>query len=107
MLSVKAYQDKNGNEPFTKWLRGLKDSTIKARIRHRLDRVRYGNFGDCKSLGGGLYELRLSFGAGYRIYYGREGDRLVILLVGGDKSSQKRDIEKAKIYWNERNKTHA
>lgn len=65
----------------------------------RLDRAKDGNLGDHKALGGGLLEMRLTHGAGIRIYFGQEGRHLVVLLVGGDKKSQRRDIEKARIYW--------
>ncbi len=61
--------------------------------------VRLGNFGDSKRVGDGIFELRIHTGAGYRIYYGREGDRVVILLCGGDKGTQKRDIQRAEEYW--------
>lgn len=62
-------------------------------------RLRLGNFGDAKSVGGGVYELRVDLGPGYRIYYGLEGIRVVVLLVGGDKATQTKDIESAKAYW--------
>ncbi len=81
---------------FAKWLIKLKDNKAKVAIFRRLNRVRQGNFGDYKALGDGLYELRFTIGAGYRIYYMYKGDAIVILLAGGDKSSQTKDIEKAK-----------
>lgn len=83
-------------DDFTKWLSKLKDRAAKARIAERLDRVALGNLGDHKSLGSGLFELRLTFGPGYRVYFSREGDTIVILLIGGDKSSQAKDIQKAR-----------
>ena len=70
-------------------------------IRARLNRVRLGNFGDCRSIGSGVEELRIDFGPGYRIYYGRQGSLTVILLYGGDKRTQPRDILTAKKYWKE------
>ena len=82
---------------FDKWLKGLKDRTGKARVLVALKRLEPGQSGDWKSLGNGLAELRIHYGAGYRIYYCRKGDVVIILLSGGDKSSQKRDIEKTKI----------
>jgi putative addiction module killer protein len=73
----------------------------KSGFRIRINRLRLGNFGDCKTIQGivGLYELRIHIGAGYRLYFGKAKDHLVIVLCGGDKRSQERDIEKAKEYW--------
>ena len=81
---------------FDKWLKGLKDRAGKARVLVALKRLELGQSGDWKSLGNGLAELRIHYGAGYRVYFCRKGDVVIILLSGGDKSSQKRDIEKAK-----------
>jgi putative addiction module killer protein len=81
---------------FDKWLAGIKDIPSRARIYHRFDHVRLGNFGDHKSLGDNLFELRLFFGPGYRVYYTIKGTTIVLLLCGGDKSSQGKDIVKAK-----------
>lgn len=86
---------------FAKWLEGLRDTQGRGRILIRLKRLTAGNFGDCKSLGGGLVELRMTFGPGYRVYYAQDGDALVILLCGGDKSSQARDIAKARELLND------
>lgn len=66
-----------------------------------MDRVEIGNYGDYKPLGDGVYELKLHFGSGYRVYFAEDGDIIVILLCGGDKSSQSKDIEVAKAYWKE------
>lgn len=94
---------KRGKEcPVTEWLSSL-DSRIRARIVSRLGRIRNGNFGDHKSVGDGVSELRMPFGAGYRVYYGVDGQTVVILLCGGDKSSQRMDIERAKEYWRDYN----
>lgn len=71
------------------------------RILRRLDRLTRGNFGECKSVGGGVFELILDFGPGYRIYFSEIGNIVVLLLCGGDKGSQIRDIERAKMYWRE------
>lgn len=65
----------------------------------RLNRLRLGNFGDCKSVGDGVFELRMMFGPGYRVYFGRDGERVVMLLCGGDKDTQQKDVELAKHYW--------
>lgn len=96
---LKVYTDPNGKEPFLEWLYALKDKKTRNRILRRLDRVEDGNFGDHKGIGDGVSELRLFFGAGYRVYFAEDGDVLVILLCGGDKSSQDKDIVRAKAYW--------
>ena len=83
-------------EVFSKWLQKLKDVKGKVSILRRLERAKNGNFGDCKALGSDVSELRLTTGPAYRVYYTIRGDELIILLVGGDKSSQVKDIEKAK-----------
>lgn len=93
------YQDNTGKEPFNDWLLKIRDKTIRRRILTRLLRVEHGNYGDCKSLKDGIFELRFTFGGGLRIYFGEHGDKIVILLFGGDKSTQTEDIEKAKNYW--------
>jgi putative addiction module killer protein len=87
--------------PFSDWLASLKDSRAVGTVRARLNRIRLGNFGDCKSVGGGVAELRIDFGPGYRVYYGREGSLVVILLCGGSKRTQARDILRAQSYWKE------
>ena len=73
----------------------------RAKIRVRLNRIRLGNFGDCKSVGGGVSELRIPHGPGYRVYFGRKDNMVVILLYGGDKKTQSRDIELAQTYWDD------
>jgi putative addiction module killer protein len=104
---VRVYSRSDGSEPFADWLRSLRDGTARNRLRQRIGRVRLGNFGDTRSLGDGLFELRVHLGPGYRVYFGREGDRIVILLSGGDKGSQNRDIERAKGYWqDQRSRSH-
>jgi putative addiction module killer protein len=92
---------KGQSTPFPGWLASLKDARAIGVVRARLNRVRLGNFGDCKSVGGGVEELRIDFGPGYRIYYGRQGPWVVILLCAGDKRSQARDIVTARKYWKE------
>lgn len=82
---------------FTAWLEGLKDTVGRARILDRIKRLqRDGNFGDCEPVGDGISELRLHFGPGYRVYFLKDGASLVVLLCGGDKSTQSKDIRKAK-----------
>lgn len=95
------YKTDSGKEPFVVWLESIKDPTMRRRIMLRVDRMIDGNFGDTKNLGDDLFEARLFFGPGYRIYYTIENDILVILFSGGDKSSQPDDIEKAKLYLKE------
>lgn len=81
---------------FDKWLKGLKDRTTRNKVLARIDRIQNGNFGDFKSLGDNLFELRFFFGGGLRIYYTIRNNQIVLLLHGGDKSSQSKDIEKAR-----------
>ena len=95
------FEDGSGNEPFTKWLKSLKNMKARSRIVQRLRMVEQGHFGDVKSLGGGMYELRFFFGSGYRVYFGDQKQNLIVLLLGGDKSSQSRDVIKARDYWTE------
>lgn len=82
-------------EAFETWFDGLRDRHAKARIQVRIDRAEDGNFGDCKPVGSGVWEMRIHHGAGYRVYYRRVGMELVILLAGGDKSTQVSDIKTA------------
>ena len=97
-VQVRIYARPDGAEPYTAWETGLRDREARARIRARIGRLRLGNFGDSKRAGE-VFELRIHAGPGYRIYYGREGDTIVILLCGGDKRSQAKDIERAEAYW--------
>lgn len=91
----------DGKTPFSEWLDSLKDPITRLRIRRRLDRLEIGNFGDCKSVGAGVSELKLAFGPGYRIYFADHDDVIIILLCAGDKNSQRKDIQTAKMYWKE------
>jgi putative addiction module killer protein len=99
MIELLRYQAEDETEPVTEWLNGLRDKQAQARLRVRLRRLEAGNFGDCDSVGEGVFELREHVGAGYRIYLGRYGQKLVILLCGGDKKSQAADIKTAKRFW--------
>ena len=87
--------------PFSAWLASLKDARAIGIVRARLNRIRLGNFGDYKPVGGGVEELRIDFGPGYRVYYGRDGSSVVILLCAGDKRTQARDILASQKYWKE------
>ena len=95
---LKIYTTKDGKKPFIEWLESLEDKTIKHRTEERLDRVALGNLGDHKFISNGVYELRLAFAPGYRIYYANEGSAIILLLCGGNKSTQKKDIKKAITY---------
>ena len=83
------------SEKFDTWLASLKDKTGRARIIHRIRSAEHGNFGDCEPVGEGVSEMRVHVGPGYRIYYTRRAKVVYLLLIGGDKSSQKRDIKRA------------
>ena len=98
---IRLYRTIEGASPFREWLQGLTDLKAVDIINARITRLRLGNFGDCKSVGDGVLELRVDSGPGYRVYLGRQGSQLVILLVGGDKSTQNSDIATAKGYWND------
>lgn len=91
----------NSKAPFEEWLLSLRDKPTQARILRRIDQLRLGNFGDCESVGEGVFELRIHFGPGYRVYFGPHGAQVVLLLCGGDKSTQARDIASAQRYWKE------
>ena len=82
-------------EAFDTWLSALKDKVGRARIVHRIRSAEHGNFADCKPVGEGVFEMRVHVGPGYRVYYTRRGEVLYLLLLGGDKSSQKRDTQRA------------
>ena len=97
------YITEDGRCPFEDWLNGLKDVSGRALIRKRLNRVRLGNLGNVRNLGDGVSEFKVDFGPGYRVYFGEDGPRIVVLLIGGDKGSQQRDISKAKEYWRDYN----
>lgn len=100
VVRIVNYTTTSGKEPFVEWLHGL-DGSTRAVIRTKLARIRLGNFGDCKPIkgGAGIWELRIFYGPGYRIYLGKIVEEVVLLLLGGGKGSQNRDIAKAKRYW--------
>ena len=95
------YRDARGAYPFREWFEGLRDQQARSRIAMRLYRLEDGNLGDVKPVGEGVLELRVPVGAGHRVYCARHGNRLVVLLCGGDKSTQTNDIELAKQYWHD------
>ena len=101
-LEINAYRTSSGKEPFADWLDSIRDKTTQSRIKKRMDRVENGNMGDYIGIGTNLYELRLDFGPGYRIYFSiyvnKSGSTTLLILCAGDKSSQTSDIERAKEY---------
>jgi putative addiction module killer protein len=100
-MDIRIYTDAQGNKPFDAWLQDLRDVKARATIRARLERVRAGNFGDCKPVRDGVQELRIDLGPGYRVYLSRQGAVLVLLLCGSDKSDQDRAIRQAIDYLND------
>ena len=101
MIELEEYERADGRVPFSEWLDGLRDIGGRARIYKRLTRLRAGLLGDWKTVGGGVMELREQHGPGYRIYCARHGNALIVLLAGGDKRTQQKDIEYAQTYWQE------
>ncbi|MBI3284502.1 MAG: type II toxin-antitoxin system RelE/ParE family toxin [Burkholderiales bacterium] len=106
MYQISDYLTEDGRDPFKEWLADLADRQARARVLVRVQRMAAGNFGDCKPLTEGVWELRIDHGPGYRVYYTRTGGKLVLLLIGGDKRKQQADIDTAVAYlkdWNRRN----
>lgn len=100
-IAVRRLQLKNGQVPFDHWFDSLADERTRAVVTSRITRLRSGNLGDHKSLGGGVFELRIDFGPGLRVYFGRRGREVIVLLGGGDKSTQAKDIKSAQRLWKE------
>ncbi len=98
---IAIFQLDNGEEPFSDWVDNLNDLSARAIIRNRVNRLKMGNFGDSKFIGSGVCELKINFGPGYRIYFGKQDQTVIILLCGGDKSTQVTDIQKAIKYWSQ------
>jgi len=98
VIEIRRYLTESGRDVFGDWLGVLKDIRTRARVLARVDRLATGNFGDCKYLGSGLYELRLDFGPGYRVYYALVGRTCALLLCSGDKRTQAADIRRARTY---------
>jgi putative addiction module killer protein len=97
--TLKNYLTLDCKSPFEIWFDSLKDQKTQAVIDDRLRRVRLGNLGDYKSVGSRVFELKINYGSGYRIYFAQVGKTIILLLCGGDKSTQKQDIYKAQEYW--------
>jgi putative addiction module killer protein len=96
---IQNYITEQGKEPFAEWVDSLRDIRAIDKIEKRLKRVQLGNLGDYKSVGEGVCEFRIKYGPGYRVYFGQVGNVIILLLCGGEKSTQEEDIEKAKEYW--------
>jgi putative addiction module killer protein len=99
-IDIQLYETENGKCPYLQWEDRLSKSA-RAIITTRLARIRLGNLGDCKSIQGvkGIYEFRIHIESGYRIYFGKEGNKVILLLLGGDKSTQKKNVQKAQEFW--------
>jgi putative addiction module killer protein len=98
-IELRYYQTSAGGQPFVEWLQGLHDRQARTRIEARLTRVAVGNLGDVEPVGEGVLELRIDWGPGYRIYFSRVSKIILLLLCGGDKTTQQRDIKRAKAYF--------
>ena len=96
---VEYFVASNGKVPVKEWLSSIKDPLTQAILYKRIRQAADGNFGDSKTVGSGVFEMRINYGSGYRIYYGIHKDEVILLLVGGSKRTQSSDIEKAKIFW--------
>jgi len=101
---IRGYTTAEGRVPFTEWLDALRDRNVRVRIKSRLERVEEGNLGDFKSVGQGVFELRINYGPGYRVYFGQVGLTIVVILIAGDKSTQEQDIRQAIEYWTDYDK---
>ena len=99
--TIRNYVTPKGHELFEEWLDSLRDKKVQAIVLERLNRLRLGNIGDCRHLGEGVYELRIHYGSGYRVYFGDLDGEIVIMLCGGDKGMQRRDIKRARECWQE------
>jgi len=98
-MEIREYVSRDGKTVFINWWKKLGDQRAREKIQIQLDRLELGNTGDCKSLGDGLHELRIHYGPGYRVYFGNTGKHIILLLYGGNKASQQRDIKRARKYW--------
>ena len=102
--TLKIYETSSGIEPLTEWLNGLKDQKARIALRMRLDRMQLGNLGYCEPVGEGVSEMKIDLGPGYRIYYGMIGRTIVLLLCGGDKKTQNKDIRRALEFFRDHKK---
>ncbi|UFZ03614.1 type II toxin-antitoxin system RelE/ParE family toxin [Bradyrhizobium ontarionense] len=104
MVEIRYYVSAGGDEPFADWFADL-EAVARAKVTRAIARMEQGNFSNVKTVGEGVLEYRIDFGPGYRVYFGRDGDTLVILLTGGTKKRQQRDIETARTYWRDYKQT--
>lgn len=100
-FEVRHYVTATGDDVFAGWFGVLADRQAQARIQARIYRLQNGLFGDCQPVGEGVWELRIDWGPGYRVYYARAGEKILLLLCGGDKRKQQADIKRAKDYWHD------
>ena len=98
-VEIRHYSRRPARDPYQRWLDELKDLRGRVTIQRRIDRIANGNFGDHRFCRDGVWELRIQFGPGYRVYYGREGETVIVLLCGGSKGTQSADIKEAVRYW--------
>ena len=98
---INEYTDEQDKSPYAEWLASLRDARARARVIMQVDRMELGLFGDSEPVGDGLSEVKIHYGPGYRVYYGKEGPDAYVLLCGGHKSTQSKDIKRAKTYWQE------
>ncbi len=99
MIELEFFKDSNGKEPFTQWFNDLRDKMARIKVRQRLDRMSQGNFGDVEPVGEGVSESKIHYGPGYRIYFANINTKKALILYGGDKGTQKKDIKKAHEYY--------
>lgn len=99
MVEIEFFEDDDGKEPFTEWFNSLRDIMARVKLRQRLDRMEHGNFGDVEPVGQGVSEIKMDYGPGYRIYFVDFNKKKALILYGGDKSTQKKDIKKAQEYY--------
>jgi putative addiction module killer protein len=102
-VEIRIFETEDGKVPFDEWFSGIRDKATQARIDMRVSRLSLGNFSGCSSGREGVIELKIDLGPGYRVYFGRDGDTLVILLGGGKKDTQDADMKLARQYWREYN----
>jgi putative addiction module killer protein len=96
---IRNYRTPDGREPFTEWLDSLRDMRTRVKIEKRLEQIASGNLGNYRSVGEGVCEFKINFGPGYRVYFAFQGSTVVIILCGGDKSTQEENILEARKYW--------